>query len=340
MRKAALWLGCIALTFGAMCLCICVGSVGIPLSETLSVLYHALLGQEVTGKFATIILTIRLPRVLCVGLTGACLSLSGCAMQGLLRNPLADGSTLGISSGASLGAAVAILTGFTLPGLSFSGTAAMAMLFAFLTLVMILTLAWSLDRSLETNSIILIGVIFSMFISALMSLLVTFSGTKLRAITFWTMGSLASAGMTDAALLLGALLLCGGILLAQSRALNALSLGEAQAAHLGVSVRRVKLTVMIAVSVLIGLCVSIGGCIGFVGLVTPHMLRMIFGPDHKRLLPLSVPGGAVFLMLCDLAARTVLSPIELPIGVVTSLIGAVVFVFIFYRTGKGRCRPC
>jgi len=148
------------------------------------------------------------------------------------------------------------------------------------------------------------------------------------------MGSLAGSNYRHATLLGAVLLICGGWILSRGRELNAFAVGEENARHVGVSVRRVKLEIMIAVSVLIGTCVSIGGTIGFVGLVTPHMTRMLTGPNHKRLLPASLFLGAVFLLLADLTARTVLSPIELPIGVVTSLIGSVVFVVIFYRSRK------
>ena len=135
-------------------------------------------------------------------------------------------------------------------------------------------------------------------------------------------------------------MLCGGALLFHARELNALSLGEDAARHIGVAVRRVKLTVMIAVSALIGICVSMGGCIGFVGLTMPHMARMLVGANHRRLLPASLFAGAVFLMLADLLARTILNPVELPIGVVTSLVGAVVFVVVFFRRGGGRRGAC
>ena len=133
-----------------------------------------------------------------------------------------------------------------------------------------------------------------------------------------------------------ALLVCGGILLRYARELNAFAIGEDNARHIGVNVKRVKLVILITVSVLIGVCVSISGTIGFVGLVMPHMARMATGPNHKRLLPASMFSGAIFLLLADLAARTLLSPIELSIGVVTSLVGAAAFVFIFYRTRKAR----
>ena len=324
---------------GAMLLCICVGSVSISPADTLRVLLCALLRRPMPeGVSANIILNVRLPRVVNVALVGAALSLCGAAMQGLLRNPLADGSTLGVSSGASLGAVLALALGVTLPGTAFGGTMLLAMVFAFLSLMLILALAYALDRSLATNSIILIGVIFSMFASSVMSLIISFSGDKLRSITFWTMGSLSGTGFAHARVLAAALLVCGAVVLAHARELNAMAIGEDDARHVGVNVRRVKLTLMIAVSVLIGVCVSVGGTIGFVGLVVPHMARMIVGPNHGRLLPASMLAGAIFLLLCDLIARTLLRPIELSIGVVTSLVGAVAFVLIFFRTRRAaRC---
>ncbi|MBQ8137150.1 MAG: iron ABC transporter permease [Clostridia bacterium] len=197
-------------------------------------------------------------------------------------------------------------------------------------------LALSLDRSLSTATIILIGVVYSMLVSSLLSLLIAFSGNKLRAISFWTMGSLASSSYENVLLLLITLVIAGGILLSRAKALNAFALGEDRALHLGVDIRREKLIVMSCVSILIGVSVSIGGGIAFVGLITPHIMRMLSGPNHKRLLPCCLFGGAVFLMFCDLIARTIVSPIELPIGVVTSLIGAVMFIVIFIRQRSRR----
>ena len=264
--------------FLTVVVCVCLGSVNVPFGITIRIIVGSITGSmpEGTGTWQSIILTVRLPRVLCVAITGAALSVCGGAMQGLLKNPLADGSTLGVSSGAALGAAVAIAFEITLPTLPFSGAMVMAMLFAFLSLVLILTLAYRLDNSLSTNTIILIGIVYSMFVSSILSLVLTFASDKVKNITFWTMGSL--------------------------------------------------------VSCLIGVCVSVGGSIGFVGLVTPHIVRMITGPNHKKLLPASMFAGAVFLMLADLTARMLLRPLELPIGVVTSFVGAILFVYIFYRT--------
>ena len=270
-------------TLAVLCLCVCIGSVRVPLGDTLAF-------------FAA-----------------------------KLKNPLADGSTLGVSSGASLGAVCAIAFGVTLPGFPFAGTMVMAILFAFGSLLVILGLSYKLDRSLSTNTIILIGVIFSMFVSSIMSIVITFAADKVQKITFWTMGSLSGSTYQNAAVLALALAMCGAVILLHAQILNAFAVGEDNARQIGVDVKRAKLVLLITVSVLIGVCVSIGGTIGFVGLVTPHMVR---------LLPAAMFGGAVFLMLADLVARTLLNPLELPIGVVTSFVGAIVFVVIFYQSRK------
>ena len=327
----------IAALLVTMILCIGVGSVRISFSDTVTAIWKAVWRQPVPENSAkNIILNVRLPRVLCVALAGAALSLCGAAMQGLLRNPLADGSTMGVSSGAALGAVVAMATGFTLPGYGFGGVMITAMAFAFGSLMLILSLAYALDRSLSTGSIILIGVIFTMFISSIISLVVTFASDHTRSLSFWTMGSFSGTNYGHVKLLGLTLLLCGAVLFRCSPELNAFAVGEDNARHVGVNVKRVKLTVLITVSVLIGVCVSISGTISFVGLVMPHIARMLVGPNHRRLLPASLFSGAIFLLLADLTARTILSPIELPIGVVTSLVGAAAFVVIFYRTRKVR----
>ena len=320
-----------------MILCVCVGSVRIFFSDTVTAVWNAVWGLPVPESIAkNIILNVRLPRVLCVALAGAALSLCGAAMQGLLRNPLADGSTMGVSSGAALGAVVAMAAGLTLPGFSYGGIMVTAMAFAFGSLVLILSLAYTLDHSLSTGSIILIGVIFTMFISSIISLVITFASDHTRSLSFWTMGSFSGVNYDQVRLLAAALVICGGVLFRFSPELNAFAVGEENARHVGVNVKRVKLIVLITVSVLIGVCVSISGTISFVGLVMPHIARMLVGPNHRRLLPASLFSGAIFLLMADLAARTILSPIELPIGVVTSLVGAVAFVIIFYRTRKTR----
>ncbi len=324
-------IACALIIVPAFLLCFCAGSVSIPIGETVKILFGTLKGEAQSGAYASILLSVRLPRVISALLCGAALSLSGAAMQGLLRNPLADGSTIGVSSGASLGAVLAILAGFTLPNLPISGTMLSAIAAAMLSMLLITALGYAFDKSLSTQTIILIGIIFSMFVSSVLSLLIAFSGEKLRTVTFWTMGSLAASSYSGALSLLIALIIGGGIILSLSRELNAFAIGEENARHIGVNVRRVKLLIMAAVSVLIGVSVAVGGSIAFVGLIVPHMTRLAVGPDHKRLLPLSMAAGGIFLMLADLVSRVIIGGSELPIGVVTSLIGACVFLFIFFR---------
>lgn len=323
-------------TLLTLVICVCAGSVNIPIRDTVTVIFRALTNQPLPEiSAAPIILSVRLPRILCVALTGTALSLCGVAMQGLLKNPLADGSTLGVSSGASLGAVIAIAFGITLPGFPFAGTVVLAILFAFGSMFLVLTMAYRLDYSFSTNTIVLMGMVFSMFVNSVLSLVITFASDKVKEITFWTMGSLNGTSYENAAFLAAALLVFGTILLRYARELNAFAIGEDNARNIGVNVKQVKLTVLICVSALIGVCVSIGGTIGFVGMVCPHIVRLITGPNHRRLMPACVFGGATFLMLCDLVSRTILKPLELPIGVVTSFIGAILFVLIFHRTRRG-----
>ena len=326
-----------AATLITLILCVCLGSVNIPVLDTATAIWNTIWKLPIPEGIAhSIIISVRLPRVICVALVGASYALYGCALQGLLRNPLADGSTLGVSSGAALGAVIAIAAGINIPGLPFAGTVIMAMIFAFFSLVAILSLAYKLDNSLSTNTIILIGVVFSMFATSIISFITVFSNEKMKTITFWTMGSLSGSNYTNVLLLLFSLLILGTILIRHARELNAFAIGEDNARQVGVDVKRVKMIILITVSAIIGICVSVGGTIGFVGLVMPHMTRMIVGPNHKRLMPASMFSGAVFLMLADLAARTMLSPLELPVGVVTSFIGSIVFVYIFYSSRRYR----
>jgi iron complex transport system permease protein len=314
-------------------LCVGVGSVGFSISEVAGTIWGGITGtmpETVPEGADSILLSVRLPRVCTVALVGAALSLCGGAMQGLLKNPLADGSTLGVSSGASLGAVLAIALGTKIPFLGDVGVTIMSILFAFLAMVLILTLAHTLDYSLSTDTIILVGVIFSMFASSVTSLLVTFSGDQVKNIMFWTMGSFTGTTFKDAGLMLVALVVCGAVLLRLGPELDAFAVGEENARHIGVDVRRVKLTVMIAVAALLGIAVSVSGSIGFVGLVIPHATRFITGPNHKKLLPVSMWLGGLFLMLADLLSRTIVSPAVLPIGVITSFVGSIAFIYIFY----------
>lgn len=315
--------------------CISQGSVNIPLQEVAATFRDFFLslstGSEVTHASGSILLQVRTPRVLSAALVGAALTLSGAVMQGLLKNPLADGSTLGVSAGASLGAIIALAMGIYIPFLPFATTVVFAVLFAFLSLIFILWLAFKLDHSLSTYTIILMGIIFSMFVNSINSLIIVFAGDKLRSIVFWSMGSLSGSTYINVIVMAVSLMIFGGIILSKAEELNAFSLGEETARNLGVNVEQIKLMLLICASGLIGVAVSISGIIAFVGLVVPHITRLITGPNHRVLLGTTTFIGAIFLMLADLVARSILSPLELPIGVVTSIIGAVTFVYLFAR---------
>lgn len=320
-----------SVTVFTLILCICLGSVNIPISKVFFSFINKFKGFEPAGSYENIIIHVRTPRVLSVALVGMALSLSGAVMQGLLKNPLADGSTLGVSAGASLGAVLAIVLGIKFTSLPFAGTMVMAVIFAFLSLLLILSLSYRLDYSLSTNTIILIGIIFAMFINSLISVLLVFSGDNIKSIIFWSMGSLQGSSYENVVVLLVTILIFTIIILSKASELNAFALGEEVAGNLGVNIRRTKLVLLISASALIGITVAVGGTIGFVGLVIPHMTRLITGPNHSKLLPATIFIGSSFLMIADLIARTVFTPLELPIGVVTSLIGSVLFIYIFSK---------
>ncbi len=310
----------------SMFIAIVLGSVSLPAGEVMDVL----MGRGGRASSEAILLSIRIPRVLSVALVGAGLALTGATMQGLLRNPLADGSTLGISAGASLGAVIAIALNIDIPWISFGGTVVMAMVFAFLSLMIILSIAYKVDYRLNTNTIILLGVIYGMFVSSIRAFIVVFSSNKLESITTWSLGSLAGSSYQGAITMGVVLLVFGGIIFSKSTELDAFAISEENAAHIGIDVRRVKLVLMICVSAIIGVSVAFSGTIGFVGLIVPHMMRKIVGPNHGKLMTASLFGGAIFLIYTDLLSRVVFRPLELPIGVITSFVGSILFIYIYY----------
>lgn len=315
-------------------LCVIFGSVNITLWDTSRIILGSITGNipsEIPGRLISIVIGIRLPRVLMSGLVGASLSISGVAMQGLLKNPLADSSTLGVSSGASLGAVIAIAFSGNNVLVANLGVFAMSVLFAFISICFILILTKIIDSSLSTNTVILIGVIFSMFASSITSLIITVASKAVKSIIFWSLGSFSASTYKEVLLMSCSLVFCSFILIRYGVELNAFAVGEENAMYVGVNVRRIKLKIMAVVSVLIGFSVAMSGTIGFVGLVIPHMTRLITGPNHKKLIPMSVCIGAGFLMMADLVSRTLFTPIELPIGVVTSFIGSVLFVILMIK---------
>lgn len=318
-----------------------IGSVGIPIKEVILIFWSELTGgsvpQEITKNNKNIIISIRLPRVVLAGLVGASLAITGAAFQGLLRNPLADPYTLGISSGASVGAVMTIFFNISLPFIGNFTLPLLSIVCAFLTMMIVLFFARLLDRSLRVETIILTGIIFSSFLGALISLMIALTGEELRQIIGWLLGSVSMRGWNYVFIILPFFVVGSLLLMINANELNVMSFGEEHAQHIGVAVQHKKMMIMIAGSILTGAAVAVSGTIGFVGLVIPHFIRLLIGPNHVHLLPASILVGSSFLIIADLFSRTVISPAELPIGVITALIGAPVFALILLRQNvKGR----
>lgn len=280
-----------------------------------------------------ILMQIRLPRVLLAALVGGALALCGAVMQGLFRNPLADPYLLGIASGATAGAALVIALHLDI----YWGTVPLgAFLGGVLAVAIVYRVAQTRWAQLDNYALILSGVALAALFSAMTSFLLFYAGASqdARRVIFWILGGLGGAQWLYVSGLLGTLLLAGIVLLLFARDLNALSLGEEMAAHLGIEPRHLRKILLFAVTLLTAVAVAVSGTVGFVGLIVPHILRLIVGPDHRILLPASALGGAVLLTLCDALARTVLAPAELPIGIITALLGAPFFLFLLRRRAQ------
>ena len=328
MKKIVVgYLVTLAILLLSMALGISAGAVKVPIST--------LWDNNADEVASNILWSIRMPRVILAGLVGASLAISGAAFQGLLKNPLADPYTLGVSSGASVGAVMTLFFSLSAPVLGMFTLPAFSMMGALLTMFLVLGFAKLVDKAMKMETLILTGIIISSFLSSIISLMIALTGEELRQIISWLMGSVSMRGWPYVKMILPFVIVGTILLWLNRRELNAMLFGEERAKYLGVNVRRSKLTLLIGGSMLTGAAVSVSGTIGFVGLVVPHMTRLLFGANHQHLLPLSLMNGASLLILCDLVARTIIAPTELPIGVITALLGAPVFAYIFFRQRKG-----
>lgn len=313
-------------------LSVMVGSVPITPREVVRALFAS--GADAQDPVVAIVRHIRLPRAILAGMVGASLALAGLGFQAISRNPLADPTVLGVSSGASLGVTIATLLGLAGP----FGNPAVVTLFAFagalLAAVSVYAIAQA-DGRLPITTLLLSGVIIGLFFtSCVMLITALLAAAELQGVVFWLMGNLTPAGGRTLAVL--ALVLAIGVLVLSRQAarLNLLALGEEQALQLGVEAERVKRSVFVAAALITGAAISTAGSIGFVGLIVPHAARLLLGPDNRRLIPAAALLGAAFLMLADLAARSVMAPAELPVGVITAFCGAPLFVYLL-RSRRG-----
>jgi iron complex transport system permease protein len=314
-----------------------VGTVHVPPGEVLASIGRGLTRGATGGAVEaatrivdTIVLQIRLPRVALAAVVGAALALAGAAFQGVFRNPLADPYLLGAASGAGLAAASAMVFGAGLPLLAPWGVPASAFAGATLTVFIVVALARR-GTSVPTVPLILAGVVVGSSLAAGTSFVLLAAREQAAGVLAWLLGSLTFASWERVAVAAPLVVVAAVVLLAAARGLNVLQLGETAAAQLGVPVEALKVTTVAAATLATAAAVSVAGIIGFVGLIVPHAVRLVLGPDHVRLMPVSALWGAAFLVLADLVARTVIAPAELPVGIVTALVGAPFFLLLLRR---------
>ncbi|MDC3261719.1 iron ABC transporter permease [bacterium] len=318
----------------AVLISLVVGTVNISLSDAVS----TLVGKAASSQTETILFDIRLPRILMAIFVGAVLASTGAVMQGLFRNPLADPSLIGVSSGASVGASLMIVTagGFIQSGalVGLSLVAVGAFIGGFAATLLVYRLATS-GIGTSVTTMLLAGIAIGALAGALNSLLSYFSDNDmLRQISLWQMGNLSGASWLKVSLMGAVALLLMLLFPRDSKALNALLLGESEARHLGIDVQRVKRRLIVLTALGVGVSVALAGLVGFVGLIMPHIVRLAIGPDHRWLVPASALAGATLLVIADSLARIVVIPAELPTGILTALLGAPFFVALLLQQRK------
>lgn len=335
MKKSLKMTVLLALALCALALGVAIGSVGIRLTDMICVLKHKLFGAElpedVSGVTVSILWTIRFPRAVMAFLVGAALAASGTVMQSVLRNPLASSYTLGVSSGASLLAAIVIVSGFTLPVVGKYTLPLFGFAGGLGTVFLAMALALRFDHNLENQTIILVGMVLSLFVNALLTLVTALADDSLSRLVYWQMGSFSGQSWSNCGLVVSILLIGLLVLMRYGREMDLMTFGEEQALSAGVDLQKVKF-ILIAVSALLtGTAVSLAGVIGFVDLIAPHIVRRFFGSNHKLVVPASALFGGMFMVLADMVSRVALAPQELPVGAVTALIGAPFFAYIYFR---------
>ncbi|WP_166242202.1 iron chelate uptake ABC transporter family permease subunit [Paenibacillus turpanensis] len=340
--KLRLWLwggAGICLLLLSIVVTVSMGTASLPLREVWRILLHSVPGvdgwmiRDWADTSEQIVMKVRFPRVVLAVLVGAALSLAGAGFQGVLRNPLADPFTLGVASGASVGAAALILFGMQYALFGQWTIPAVAFVTGMLSLMAVFRLA-GVQGKIRTETLILSGVVMQAFLGAFVSFMVSLSDSVINEILFWLMGSMAMRGWGFSAVLAPYTAIGLIFLLGYGRALNLFELGERQAAHLGVYVQRTRWLVLAVSTLLTAAAVSVAGVVGFVGLIVPHLVRMMVGPDYRLILPLSALYGGSYMLWADTAARMLMSPQEIPLGIITAFLGAPFFAFLLTKQKK------
>jgi iron complex transport system permease protein len=322
-----------ALLFG-----IGIGSIFITPGEIFEIIMKKFTGQtasdSVSAVNVSILWNVRLPRALCAFVVGAGLSVGGAVLQSVLANPLASGYTLGVSAGASVGLTVLIMFGSTIPIINTIGLPFAAFITGFLTVVAVLLISSGVSRNTDNVTVILMGMVMSLFMSAVVTLLMGLKKEAAQRVIYWQMGSFSGKDFDVLAVLFPVTLIAILLIMRYSRAMDVMTFGDEQALSTGVNVKSVKSVLLALAAVLTGVSVAYAGIIGFIDLIVPHTVRRLFGAKHITVIPMSALVGGGFTVLCDLIARTVIAPIELPVGAVTAIIGAPIFAYIFLKRSK------
>jgi iron complex transport system permease protein len=322
----------------ALILSVAIGAVFIPPATVTRIILDTISFQSDPGTWsdtmAIIVVQLRLPHTILIALAGAALAASGAAYQGLFQNPLADPYLIGVASGAGLGAVLAMSVNWPDNLLGFFSIPLAAFIGAALTVIIVYRLA-RFGNVLSTTNLILAGVAVGSFASALTSFIMLRSEGEVRRAIAWLLGGSTISGWAPVVASLPYIILSLGILIASGHALNVLQFGDEQAQQLGLPVERVKIVIILAASLATATAVSFTGVIGFIGLIVPHLARILWGPDYRHLVPLSILGGATALLIADLLARTLLAPQEIPIGIITALAGAPFFLWVLRRSQRG-----
>lgn len=297
-------------------------------------IFHIDLGMaDISEGAIAIIWNVRLPRIILAFVTGGVLAICGAAYQGIFKNPMADPYILGVSSGAALGATIGIVMNFSSGFLALNGTAILAFAGSFLTILIVYNIS-KVGRKVPVATLLLSGIAIGQTISALMSLLMIFNQEDLSHIMFWTMGSLNGKGWMQVIAILPYVAVGCIVMFTSVRELDIMLLGEETATQLGVDTERLKKKILLTSSLITAAVVSVTGIIGFVGLIIPHIVRMVTGPKHRVLMPFSLLFGGAFLILCDTLARTVMGQ-EIPVGIITAAFGGPFFVYLLRKRKKG-----
>jgi iron complex transport system permease protein len=332
MKKKRLLVGLIILLIACSIISITIGSASIKATEAARLIWLKMIGTNIDSVYGKIIFDIRLPRVILAITVGAGLGVSGAVFQGIFKNPMADPYILGISSGAALGATLAIILRLEAKGLFF--TTIFAFVGAFVSLLLVYNIA-KVGKKLPTTTLLLAGVAINFLFSSMISLSMILHREAMERIVYWTMGSLNEASYKQIIVVLPIVVLISFIFKLSYRQLNIMASGDEAAYTLGVEADKLKKYIILLSSIMVAVIVSVSGVIGFIGLIIPHIARLVVGANHRELIPFSFILGALFLLICDTLARTIMAPTELPVGAITSIFGAPFFIYLLWKRKRG-----